>query len=144
MISIKCGHCSNRHQTVAQVRLCSRRATPAPVVAPVAVVKPVAKPVSEPGMYRMPNGRMFRVQENKSKTGLYAKELIVTNVGDLTKSYFAFVPGIIRDLQESYRITIEEAMEFGMETGVCCQCGRLLTASESVKNGIGPICASRL
>lgn len=35
------------------------------------------------------------------------------------------------------------AKNFGMLTGVCCSCGRQLTADESVEAGIGPICATK-
>lgn len=32
----------------------------------------------------------------------------------------------------------------GIETGVCCACGRTLTNPESVDLGIGPVCRERL
>lgn len=35
------------------------------------------------------------------------------------------------------------AIKFGRETGNCCICNRLLTNEESVKFGIGPICAAK-
>ena len=36
-----------------------------------------------------------------------------------------------------------EAVRYGMRTGTCSCCGRTLTNAESIKLGIGPICASR-
>lgn len=37
----------------------------------------------------------------------------------------------------------EAAIKFGRVTGTCCCCGRELTNAESIKAGIGPICAGR-
>lgn len=38
----------------------------------------------------------------------------------------------------------QEAIKEGHRTGSCCICGRLLTNSNSVAQGIGPICADKL
>lgn len=35
------------------------------------------------------------------------------------------------------------ASAYGRMTGECCICGRTLTAKESIRNHIGPICASK-
>jgi Family of unknown function (DUF6011) len=35
------------------------------------------------------------------------------------------------------------AKAYGIRTGNCCVCGRLLTAAESIDKNIGPICAER-
>ena len=54
-------------------------------------------------------------------------------------------------VDESHRLAVEAlasdpkaaAVAFGMKTGSCCICGRTLTDPESVKAGIGPICAAK-
>lgn len=35
------------------------------------------------------------------------------------------------------------AKNFGLLSGICCSCGRDLTAEDSVAAGIGPICATK-
>jgi hypothetical protein len=37
----------------------------------------------------------------------------------------------------------EQAALYGRQNGNCCLCGRTLTAAESVRNHIGPICAEK-
>lgn len=39
---------------------------------------------------------------------------------------------------------IGEAKRYGKETGTCCVCSRILTNPESIEEGIGPICATRM
>lgn len=54
-------------------------------------------------------------------------------------------------VDEGHRLAVETlasdpkaaAIAFGKKTGACCICGRTLTDPESVKAGIGPICAAK-
>lgn len=54
-------------------------------------------------------------------------------------------------VDEGHRLAVETlasdpkaaAIAFGHKTGSCCICGRTLTDPESVKAGIGPICAAK-
>lgn len=39
---------------------------------------------------------------------------------------------------------IETIQQVGIETGICCLCGRELTDPESIARGVGSICASKL
>lgn len=41
------------------------------------------------------------------------------------------------------KLTLEQAKEYGRETGVCISCGAELTDPVSIEAGIGPICATK-
>lgn len=41
------------------------------------------------------------------------------------------------------KLTLEQAKEYGRETGVCISCGAELTDPVSISEGLGPICASK-
>lgn len=47
---------------------------------------------------------------------------------------------IIRSLEANPLVA---AKNFGLLSGICCSCGRDLTAEDSVAAGIGPICAQK-
>ena len=86
------------------------------------------------GMY-MREGKVYRVK--RSEAGhLYASELIGRK--------FQFARGMMRVLQPEDRMTLEQAKAYGVEYGICCVCGRLLTNEVSVAEGIGPVCSGRL
>ena len=50
---------------------------------------------------------------------------------------------ILSSLVPTNRLTLELAIMYSVQTGVCCHCGRTLTVLKSVAGGIGPICAKR-
>lgn len=86
------------------------------------------------GMY-MHDGKVYRVK--RSEAGhLYASELVGRK--------FQFARGMMRVIQPEDRMTLEQAKAYGVEYGICCVCGRLLTNEVSVAEGIGPICSGRL
>ena len=88
----------------------------------------------EEGFYESANG-IFRVV--RSQTGnLYAKRL--------DDSGWTYEPGAMRALVGAVRLTIEVAAQYGRRTGRCAICGRMLTVTESIERGIGPVCAERL
>ncbi len=133
-----------------------RRPVPTPartaVPAPSAVVAPVAAEVTE-GMYRTPDGTIFKVQRAVHGSGhLYAKRLTAVTPylkmprgKEVTVTHeFAYASGAIRTLRASDRMTIEQAREFGALYGVCCVCSRTLTDEKSIEAAIGPICAGRI
>lgn len=173
MASIKCGHCKNTHSTIAEVKTCAfNEQADQQVAAQLAAsgpdftvktdgtvinhthgpicAKPVLAPVTEPGMY-MVGKEIYKVQWNKDKTHLYAKLLMVSAMhkGGEVKGWFTFAPGAMKKLNATHRMTLEAAVLFGEQTkeqygtGICCQCGRLLTKKTSVEAGIGPICAGK-
>lgn len=85
------------------------------------------------GLYQTDLG-IYRV-ELSEQGRLYARHL--NPAGGWT-----YERGAVYRLTPSQRMTLAEAREFGVKYGVCCVCGRLLSDSESVANGIGPICAT--
>lgn len=93
--------------------------------------------VLEVGMYRVANGDIYRVQPSRETGNLYAKKL------DVIANSFAYEQGAIRKLKASDKMTLQQAKEWGMETGICCACGAFLTDERSVAEGIGPVCATR-
>ena len=50
---------------------------------------------------------------------------------------------ILQKVQPADRLTLELAIKYSVQTGICCHCGRTLTVLKSVAGGIGPICAKR-
>lgn len=126
--------------------------------------QPAAQPRAEleAAIYRNPeNGEVYKVQRAVHGSGnLYAKKLVLKPVdqfGDDSefavrtsdrevaghKATFEYVSGLIRQIKPEWRMTLDQAKEFGAIYGVCCNCGATLTNEESIEAGIGPICASR-
>jgi Family of unknown function (DUF6011) len=89
------------------------------------------------GMYRTPDGEIYRVQASRETGRLYAKHLDLING-------FEYEAGAIYKITAGDRMTLEQAKLFGVETGFCCVCGILLTDPKSVLAGIGPVCAKRV
>ena len=109
------------------------------------------------GMYRKPDGSIYKVQPTKiDPTRFYAKKL--TPIGGerlleeqplgtapaIVNWEFAYEAGAIRTLTPDMKLTVEQAREFGLRYGVCAVCGRTLKDATSVQNGIGPVCEKRL
>jgi hypothetical protein len=53
------------------------------------------------------------------------------------------LPEIRALLEEFEEAPLQAAMKYGKLSGVCCSCGREITADDSLELGIGPICAQR-
>jgi hypothetical protein len=142
MASIKCGKCAGTHASVREVRLCYVGSVVKNAVAAIVVDMPeetrAPAPAIEPateGMYLF-DGRVFKVQRAVHGSGhLYAKELDGTR--------FEYAPGMMRKLNSSHKMTLDQAKEYGALYGVCCQCGRTLTNEASIEAGIGPVCATK-
>lgn len=122
--------------------------------------------VAEDGMYRNPEtGEIFKVQWNRGSGDgrrLYAKQLIVILGGpdtafyelaripltgekiDVWGSEFRYAPGAIKTLRPEWRLTMDEAKQFGALYGTCIRCGRTLTLEESIERAMGRICASKI
>ena len=90
------------------------------------------------GMYRTPDGEIYRIHESRETGRLYAKHL------NLVEMKFEYASGAIYRLTPAHRMTLEQAREFGVETGICCVCGKFLTQARSVANGMGRVCESRV
>lgn len=86
--------------------------------------------------------------------GIYYKEGVVykVQVSEAGRAYakvlrthgFQYDPTAIKALSPEDKITIEQAKAYGIQYGVCCVCGRTLTDSVSVAEGIGPVCGKRI
>ena len=127
MASIKCGKCKASHATVSEVRACHA------VAAPTTHSIPVTR--AEEGMYIM-DGRIFKIQRAIHGSGyLYAKELVAGG--------FVYTSGMVRKLNSSHRMTLDQAKRYGALYGVCCVCGIALTNEKSIEAGIGPVCATK-
>lgn len=99
----------------------------------------------DPGVY-MKDGEVFKVQQNKEKTKVYAKRLIPINGSrlsendDRVKWEFEYAPGAIYNLTAEDRMSQDDADQFGLRYGICACCSRTLKAEKSVLQGIGPVC----
>lgn len=47
---------------------------------------------------------------------------------------------ILQLLGSGTKLTLRLAQKYSIETGICCHCGRYLSAKKSVASGMGPIC----
>jgi len=115
---------------------------------------PAPEPVSattaptqvEPGIYIDGEGAIWKVQQNKAKTSVYAKVWSnhngerLTLGGEKVHGEWDYVPGGIRTASTARRMTLDEAKAFILLYGSCVRCGRTLKAAESVERGIGPVC----
>ena len=101
-----------------------------------------ANPVTELGMYRNADGVMFRVKRSRQSGNLYAMRFVPEAL--VKSERFVFERGGIFRLDATMRMTVEQAQLVGVQFGICCVCGAELTATESVANGIGPVCARRV
>lgn len=97
---------------------------------------PVQADISE-GFYRSADGNIFQVVQARHGSHFLAKIL------DRDTGKFEYAGAAKRFVKADQRMTLEEAQEYGKQTGRCMVCGRLLQRKESIEAGIGPICASR-
>lgn len=87
------------------------------------------------GIWRNKNGVLIEVY--KTRKGFLVGKSIDEESGE--KTYLGK-----KGLENlDYKLSLEEAKEWGRKTGVCCVCGAELTNPESVAAGIGPICSSK-
>lgn len=92
----------------------------------------------------------FVVVENKTKTGTYAKQLVIGN----KRARWVYSPGAAAHLARGGHrpLTLDEAAQLGKKHGVCIICGHQLTDDvrkgpdglTSIERGIGPDCAETL
>lgn len=108
------------------------------------------QPATEPGMYLkivdVPQSDaklvcIYRVKIGKSGFP-YAEALVLGAPGQ--KARFVYQAGLIKTITADMRMTKEQAIEFGVNHGVCCRCGKVLTNDKSVEKGIGPVCIKKL
>lgn len=106
--------------------------------------------VTEDGMYRTPEGEIYKVQIAVHGSGhLYAKKLVKLDEPKIGKTFvkthdFVMETGAIRKLTPVMKMTLEEAQEWGKLYGSCCRCGKTLTKEASIDRGMGPVCAGKM
>lgn len=150
---IRCAHCKDRHETVAEVRSCSLIAVAKPMLigakldlltAPTELRVLTRVKVTEPGMYRAAD-QVYLVQWNKAGTQLYARRLVETlQDTKLHKLSFEYDRGAIFRIDSRDRMTLAEVEALGKTSGHCYVCTRKLTVQKSITAGIGPVCAKKV
>jgi hypothetical protein len=124
-------------------------------VAPVAAGEKPARrntpEVEADGMYRNPaTGEIFKVQIAHHGSGkLYAKKLVkldepTTVRGQEAHYAFEMARGAIMTIKPEWRLTREDAKEFGDLYGCCMRCGTVLTDEKSIERGMGPTCYDKM
>jgi Family of unknown function (DUF6011) len=101
-------------------------------------------PVVTPGVFSK-GGEIYVVVQNRAKTRTYAKHLVpsaprMTESGVTVSFDLIYAPGIIRDINESDRMSVQDARPYMIKYGRCLACARKLKAATSVERGIGPVC----
>lgn len=91
----------------------------------------------EMGIYQTEDGSVYRVQPSQGTGRLYAKKLVISGGWE-------YEAGAIYRLKSSQKMTLEEAMAFGVATGLCCVCGKFLSDPVSASRGIGPVCIKKV
>ena len=106
--------------------------------------------VEADGMYRNPaTGEVFKVQVAVHGSGkLYAKKLVkldepVMKRGKEAHYDFVMASGAIMTIKPEWRLSREDAAEFGKLYGCCIRCGLVLTDEDSIDLGIGPDCRKK-
>lgn len=95
------------------------------------VITPKAAALAD-GVYVL-NGDYIKVKHNQAGTRQYG--VMFNGEG------WDYTPGITAKLTAEHRLTEDAAKAFGDLYGRCCECSRLLTDEESIRRGIGPVCA---
>jgi len=104
--------------------------------APKADEAPADELADEPGMYEV-DGTIFHVKSNRSKTNVYAMEL----VGD----EYVYAGSIRKNkITKAHRITIERARELSGLRGQCIRCLRTLSDPKSIERSMGKWCSDRI
>lgn len=100
--------------------------------------------MAQPGYYVTKDNTYLVVVENRQKTATYAKRLDVQKApGRRARARWVYAPGMGFEVAHMTPMTLEAAAKFGHLHGVCFVCCKALTDPESVKRGIGPVCAKK-
>lgn len=110
--------------------------------------------VEKDGMYVTPDGVIYKVQIAHHGSGnLYAKKLVIESeavrddegtIVHPARISFQYERGAIFKLSADWRMSLEEAKEFGALYGRCVRCGKILTREESIERAMGPVCVRKL
>lgn len=95
----------------------------------------------EDGMYST-KGKIYKVYHTIHGANVQvAKELVMSSDGGAEFQYRGRRP--LWHIRPEDALSLDEAKRLGQIYGVCCVCGRDLTDEDSIKAGIGPVCATR-
>ena len=117
---------------------------------PTVVYVPVTEPGAstrnaagntKPGFYKVGND-VFKVTPARTSDRTFAHRLITADGAAPEWEYQGLGRRFIPEYSD--KLTLAEAKQYGHTHGYCLICGRLLTAEQSVADGIGPICAGKL
>jgi hypothetical protein len=141
--SIRCGHCGQKHESVAAVRRCGQTGGHASsrVVQQTAVAKPAAATV---GLYRK-LGQIYAVDYLGGTGRLVASRLDRYVDADGHTAYrMVRVAKMASTLSQADRMDEGEAREFGRLTGTCVRCARKLDSRANAKAGVGRGCIKKI
>ena len=99
----------------------------------------VSARIIEPGAYLVA-GTIYSIRRDRR-----AQEWQIWTFDDSQKKYKRMVNkfkenSLLSKISPKSRLTLQKANEISLETGICCHCGRPLSAFKSVARGMGPIC----
>lgn len=107
----------------------------------VSTTKAVTIRISDVGAYVF-NGVVYSIRKDKDqkkyRVYFYSKE-----VNKYVRAEKKLEVEVLSNISDSDRLTLEKAVKYSAQTGICCHCGRLLTVLKSVAGGIGPICSKK-
>jgi hypothetical protein len=89
--------------------------------------------VVEVGAYRY-NGELYSVRKGQQSGNIHAYRYSPAT------NNWEFARGIAFELRPEMRLSLAEAMDYGVQTGSCIHCGRTLTDAKSVRYGLGTHC----
>lgn len=151
-----CGKCGKTGASIAEIRVCF--ASGGAAVVEVEAAPLPEKPTITEGVWRLPDGTVYKVQTSRGYGGgeagrLYGKRLVwldepvekvkrgktYTVTGELV-----YEAGVPRTLREGYAVQLgdEDAAMVGSLASVCMFCGLDLTDERSQFAGYGKDCAS--
>ena len=102
--------------------------------------EPIKITEKDVGAYLL-NEVVYSIREGKQ-----SGRLQVWSYSDVAKKYvrdFANEKEVLSKVELTDKLTLDKAIKYSAQTGICCHCGRTLTVLRSVAGGIGPICAKR-
>ena len=85
------------------------------------------------GAYRF-NGELYSLRKSRESGRMHAYRF------DSATNNWEFARGVAFELRPEMRLSLSEAMDYGVQTGSCIHCGRTLTDAKSVRFGLGTHC----
>jgi hypothetical protein len=113
--------------------------------------EPKKPPVDKPGVFEK-DGETYIVKWNRAKTGMYALKLVdltpaqgdrVRDDGEDARYETEYVRGVVFQLTEDDRMSLEKGKQLTLKYGRCIACGAGLRVKESLEAGMGPVCRKK-